>query len=73
MLYDYVHIFKCVYNNAINKRYLICPNFDGEKVSFNMAHIEKLRKIELGKTVKIAYKLNQSRSRLPTAQKAVGI
>lgn len=58
LLYDYVHIFKCIYNILINKRRLICPDFDGEKVAPDMAHIEKLRMLELGKPAKYSYKLS---------------
>ena len=61
LLYDYVHIFKCIYNNFINKRRFICPNFHGNKggptFTADVNHIEQLRNIELGKPLKYAHKL----------------
>ena len=58
LLYDYVHIFKCIYNNLINKRRLFCPKWNGLTVAPDMAHIEQLYKIELGRPAKYAHKLN---------------
>ena len=57
LLYDYVHIFKCIYNNFVNKRRLLCPKYDGLIVAPDMNHIESLRKIELGRPLKYAHKL----------------
>jgi hypothetical protein len=57
LLYDYVHIFKCIYNNFVNKRRFLCPNWNGEKIAPDMDHIECLRKIELGRPAKYAHKL----------------
>ena len=42
LLFDQVHIFKCIYNNFINKKYFVCPNFDGEEVAPDVGHIEEL-------------------------------
>ena len=57
LLYDYVHIFKCVYNGFVNKRRFLCPPWNGEKIAPDMDHIECLRKIELGRPAKYAHKL----------------
>ena len=58
ILFDRVHCFKCMYNNFINKRKFICPDWDGEKVAPDVNHIEKLQNLEMGKPLKYAHKLN---------------
>ena len=57
LLFDSVHVFKCIYNNFINKRIFYCPDFDGQKIEGHMSHIEELYKHELGRPVKYAHKL----------------
>ena len=58
LLFDQVHVFKCIYNNFVNKKHFICPNFNGLKIDPYMQHIKELYKLELGKPVKYAYKLS---------------
>ena len=56
--FDSVHVFKCVYNNAVNKKHFNMPKWDGEELSFDMSHIEGLYNKELGRPLKYAHKLN---------------
>ena len=58
LLFDSVHVFKCVYNNFVNKKYFNCPDFDGQKVEPDIGHIEELYNLELGQPIKYAHKLN---------------
>ena len=59
MLFDSVHVFKCIYNNLINKKEFKCPNFNGLEVGAMLSHIEELYKLELGKPAKYAHKLSE--------------
>ena len=56
--FDSVHVFKCVYNNAVNKKQFKCPKWDGMEIGFDMRHIEELYKKEMGRPLKYAHKLN---------------
>ena len=51
-LFDTVHIFKCDYNNFVNKRKFVCLDSDGLEVAPDMKHIEEIYKLELGQPVK---------------------
>ena len=59
LLFDKTHVFKCIYNNFVNKKEFKCPDFNGEIVTAHMKHIEELYKLEMGQPVKIAYKLTK--------------
>ena len=58
-LFDTTHVGKCFYNNFGNKKQFICPDFDGMEFAPDMNHIVELYKLELGKPVNIAHKLNE--------------
>ena len=58
LLFDSVHIFKCMYNNLVNRRQFECPDWKGVKVSAIFHHIKELYEPELTKPVKMAFLLN---------------
>ena len=58
LLFDPVHLFKNFYNNLINKLYFECLNFEDKVLKPNMQHIKNICNAELGKSVKIAYRLS---------------
>ena len=60
LLFDPVHIFKCFFTNFLNKEVFICPSFtlENEFLSGNFAHIRELYELELGKPIKMAYRLS---------------
>ncbi len=66
LLFDSVHNFKNVYNNFVSRKVFVYPaiadsNPDGTKPPEKQAefsHIEQLYNLEMGKPVKLAYKLN---------------
>jgi hypothetical protein len=54
-----VHNIKNTYNNFLNRKKFQCPDFRGEKIGNpDFHHIEQVYDLELGKPVKIAYKLS---------------
>ena len=56
--YDSVHVFKCTYNNFLNKKWFRCPNFDGPGfIEPDVGHIQQLYDYELGRPLKYAHKL----------------
>ena len=60
LLFDTVHIFKCFYTNFLNKELFICPSFTNEHefLQGNFGHIRQLYELELGKPIKMAYRLS---------------
>ncbi len=60
LLFDAVHNFKNIYNNFQTRKEFIYPGFhnslEEKKAKFN--HLELMYNLELGKPVKIAYKLS---------------
>ena len=58
LLFDPVHVFKNFYNNLLNKLYFECPNFEDKFLKPNLQHIKDMYNAELGKSVKIAYRLS---------------
>ena len=57
--FDSVHVFKCTYNNFVNRKRFKCPNFDGPGfLEPDVRHIQELYDHELGRPLKIAHKLN---------------
>ncbi len=60
LLFDSTHNFKNIYNNFVNKKEFLFPGFEKGEVPFTacFCHLEELYQLELGKPVKIAYKLN---------------
>ena len=58
LLFDSVHIFKCIYNNFINKKKFFCPEFDGEEIEPDLQHIQKMYNLEIGRPVKYCHKLS---------------
>ena len=64
LLFDTTHLLKCVYHNFINKERFLCPPFDvtsdtNTSLHVNFAHIKEMYNLELGKNLKIAYKLSE--------------
>lgn len=61
LLFDPVHGFKNVFNNFQSLERFVCPDFDNfEKVIFpSFAHVKELFEVELGKPIKMAYKLTK--------------
>ncbi len=69
LMFDSVHNFKNIYNNFLNRRVFRLPPFpnaemwtasqDQEQFSAQVAHVEELYYKELGKPVKLAYKLSE--------------
>ena len=59
LLFDSVHIFKCLYNNFQWQVLFECPTFDGMDISANFHHISELYDMELSKPIKMAYTLNR--------------
>ncbi len=60
LLFDAVHNFKNVYNNFQTRKEFIYPGFlnSQEEKQAQFRHLEHLYNLELGKPVKIAYKLS---------------
>ena len=58
--FDSVHVFKCIYNNAVNKKKFNCPPFDGQKIEPDFFHIQELYNHELGRPLKYAHRLNDT-------------
>ncbi len=59
LLFDSVHNFKNIFNNFNNRKEFVAPDFEGKKMHANFSHIEALYEFELGKPVKMAYKLSE--------------
>ena len=64
LLFDPTHLLKCVYNNFRNKETFLCPTIDvtsdsNPSLHVNVAHIKEMYNLELGKNLKIAYKLSE--------------
>ena len=59
LIFDAMHVFKNIYNSWIKKGCFECPPFLGQEVGNpKFGHLEELAKLEAGKTIKVAYKLN---------------
>ena len=56
--FDSVHVFKCTYNNLVNRKKFICPPWDGQKVEADVGYLQQLYDHELGRPLKYAHKLN---------------
>lgn len=61
LLFDPVHGFKNMFNNFESRDRFVCPDFDDHsKVIFpTFKHVRELFEMELGKPVKMAYKLKK--------------
>ncbi len=60
LLFDSVHNFKNVYNNFVNRKEFVFPTIKGNEPEqrAKYAHLEQMYNLELGKPLKLAYKLN---------------
>lgn len=58
LLFDSVHLLKNWYTNLLRKNTFLGPKFRGEMMAASFDHVRALYKKELGKSVKIAHKLN---------------
>ena len=59
LLYDTVHIFKCLYNIFLKRIHFEIPAFkEFPEMKPDFGHIKKIYEMEYGKSVKYAYKLN---------------
>ena len=58
LLFDMTHNFKNIYNNFMKRKQFVCPKFGSIDIGMpKFEHIVQLYNLELGKPLKIAYKL----------------
>jgi len=60
LLFDSVHIFKCLFTNFLNKKEFMCPSFDdfSKTIHPKFSHLRQIANMELGKPIKFAPRLN---------------
>ena len=59
LLFDTVHIFKCIYNNFVEKGRFLLPGFDdSDEFSANMEEVKALYDEEMGQPARMGHKLS---------------